>query len=29
MVNNCWIHQNECLESEPEGYFGFTYLIFS
>jgi len=27
MKENCWIHQNECLESEPEGYFGFTYLI--
>lgn len=24
---NCWIYQNKCLESEPEGYFGFTYLI--
>lgn len=27
MTENCWIYQNECLESEPEGYFGFTYLI--
>ena len=27
MVENCWIYKNECLESEPEGYFGFTYLI--
>jgi len=24
---NCWIYQNKCLENEPEGYFGFTYLI--
>ena len=27
MVENCWIYKNKCLESEPEGYFGFTYLI--
>lgn len=27
MKSNCWIYQNECLESEPEGYFGFTYII--
>ena len=26
-MNNCWIYKNECLGSEPEGYFGFTYLI--
>ena len=24
---NCWIYKNECLEVEPEEYFGFTYLI--
>lgn len=27
MKENCWVYKGECLESEPEGYFGFTYII--
>lgn len=24
---NCWIWEGQCLETEPEGYYGFIYLI--
>ena len=27
MVENCWIYKGKYLKVEPEGYFGFTYLI--
>ena len=27
MIENCWIYKEKCLEIEPEGYFGFIYLI--
>ena len=27
MVENCWIYNGECLKVEPEGYYGYSYLI--
>lgn len=24
---NCWLHEGECLEQPPEGYYGFIYMI--
>lgn len=26
-MENCWLLNNKCLETIPEGYFGFVYLI--
>lgn len=26
-MNNCWTYKGNCLESPPEGYFGFIYII--
>ncbi len=26
-MNDCWIYQGKCLESPPEGFIGFTYII--
>ena len=25
--NNCWLYNGKCLESPPEGYYGFIYSI--
>lgn len=29
MKENCWIYKGECLEIEPEGFYGYTYLIIN
>lgn len=27
MNENCWIHEGNCLENPPDGYYGFIYMI--
>jgi len=27
MENNCWLYKGKCLETPPEGYYGYIYLI--
>lgn len=27
MNEQCWKHEDECLEAPPEGYYGFVYVI--
>lgn len=26
-MDNCWIYDGECLDTPPEGYYGFIYCI--